>query len=431
MFDARTQGQFTTGNVLTYAHECSGVDRYLYIAFTTLSNNHNVESVEYGGQAATRLESAAIVFGTTWQHHVYVLKNPPSGVNNVVITCTSISISIRSGCVSYNGIDQTAPILDSGLVSSPGSGNNMQISLTTAEDALFIISGANVDTAFTAGANTDTLRASYSGLCDIADSDGLVLAGTSNAQMTHTGSRGYAGIALALRPASSSTYTLTAASGTFSLSGQTTGLKAARALTASPQSFSVTGVAASLARRYTLDATTAPFTLTGLDIAYSRHYALAPETGAFTLTGFQAGLSTNAQLVASAASFGFSGNAASLRVSRLLSGSVAPYALSGSPAALRAARLLSTVAANYTLSANDAAVLRQFVLETDAGAVSLTGQAAAIVRQALMSADSVAFTLTGNEVLFVRPITTRPYCAAPNPFGSVASPYSELPPRDC
>ena len=197
-FDAATEDKTTTANVLTYSHTCTGSDRFLYVAFTTLSNNHTVTSVTYGGAAMTTIATEVLVFSPTWRHHGYYLANPASGTNNVVITCASISFSIRSSCVSYTGVDQTSPILDDNIASS-ASGNTMSIPLTTAEAGWAVISGANVDTAFTAGTNTDTLRASYAGLCDIADSDGDIAASTFNAQMTHGGTRGYGGIAFGLK----------------------------------------------------------------------------------------------------------------------------------------------------------------------------------------------------------------------------------------
>lgn len=188
---------------LTYSHTVSGSDRFLYVAITTINRSvGNVTNVTFNGVSLTELLGDVLVFNTTnWYHHGWYLINPPAGTYNIVITSTpgSGNNTIRSGCVSYTGVDQTSPILDSNSASSL-TGNNMQIPLTIASAGWAIISGANVDASFVAGSNTDTLRASYSGLADIADSGNDIAASTFNAQMTHSGSRGYGGIAFGLLP---------------------------------------------------------------------------------------------------------------------------------------------------------------------------------------------------------------------------------------
>lgn len=198
-FDAKTEDRTTTGNTLNFSHTCTGSDRFLYVHVTSLSSVHTGASATYNGVAMTAVATEVVVFGTTWRHHSFYLANPASGSNTVSITFDNITISQRAGCMSYTGVDQSSPILASNTGNS-GSGGNMLIPLTTSDDGWFIISGSNVDAAFAAGANTDTLRNSYSGLSDSADSNNDIAAGTTNAQMTHTGTRGWGGIAIAIKP---------------------------------------------------------------------------------------------------------------------------------------------------------------------------------------------------------------------------------------
>lgn len=203
-YDTKTEAQ-TSGsgvNPLNFSHTCSGSDRFLYVAVTTI-NRSATPTATYNGVSMTPVYTNIPVFSTTWEHAGFYLVNPASGSNTVSISCTvgSGNNTIRAGATSYTGVDQTTPILATNSASSPGTGNNMLISLTTASDGWFIISGANVDLAFSAGANTDELRATYSGLADIADSGNDITAGTTNAQMTHAGTRGYGGCAIAILPA--------------------------------------------------------------------------------------------------------------------------------------------------------------------------------------------------------------------------------------
>lgn len=198
-FDAATEDKTVSGNTLTYAHSCSGTDRFLAIHFTTLSNTHTVNSVTYNGVSATIVLGQITAFSTTWKHHSYYLIAPATGSNNVQIVCASINFSIRSGCMSYTGVKQTSPILDSGS-DSQVSGTTLTVSLTTSASGWWIMSGANPDNAFSGTTIVTTTRCSYSGLADSFDSNGDVAAQTANAVIDHTGSRGGGAVAYVIEP---------------------------------------------------------------------------------------------------------------------------------------------------------------------------------------------------------------------------------------
>jgi hypothetical protein len=114
--------------------------------------------------------------------------------------------------------------------------------------------------------------------------------------------------------AGGATYTLTAAQGSFSLSGQASTLQAARLLTAAQGSFTLTGQAATLKAARLLTAAQGSYTLTGQD-------ATLTYTGAATYT-----------LVAAQGSFALTGQAATLKASRVLSSAFGSFALTGHPA---------------------------------------------------------------------------------------------------
>ena len=119
-------------------------------------------------------------------------------------------------------------------------------------------------------------------------------------------------------PAGGSTYTLTAATGSFTLPGQAAALKVGHVLTAAAGSFALTGVAAALKRGYTLTAAPGSFALTGqaATLVYTaggtNHYTLAAATGSFGLTGQAATLTRSYRLSCAAGSFSVTGQAADL-----------------------------------------------------------------------------------------------------------------------
>ena len=157
------------------------------------------------------------------------------------------------------------------------------------------------------------------------------------------------------------TYTLTAAQGSFSLTGEATTFKAARNITASQGSYSLTGESALFKASRKLLAAYGSYTLTGEDVtltytpsgatytltAGQGSYALTGEAaafkvarkmtasyGSFTLTGEAAGLVRGYTLTAAYGTFTYTGEASSLIVSRKMTAAYGSYALTGQNATL-------------------------------------------------------------------------------------------------
>lgn len=212
-FVGAAEDKTVAGTVLTYAFDATG-SNFLYVHFTTLSNTHTITSVTYAGVNMTALQTQALAFSPTWRHHGYYLVNPTTGSNNVVITCVAIDFTIRSGCMGYSGVDTSNPIITSNKYDSDGAGNDVPVALTTGAAGWWVMSAANPDAVFVAGTITNTLRCSYSGLSDSADSNDDVAAQTANANMSFTGTREGGGVAFAMRATSS-----TAKSSNFLLMG--------------------------------------------------------------------------------------------------------------------------------------------------------------------------------------------------------------------
>ena len=110
------------------------------------------------------------------------------------------------------------------------------------------------------------------------------------------------------------TYTLTCATGSFTLTGQSANLVVSRKLTAATGSFALTGQSANLQVSRKLVADTGAFSLTGIavNLVYtpvsSATYTLTAQTGVFNLTGQAAAFKVSRKLVAETVSFSFVGN---------------------------------------------------------------------------------------------------------------------------
>lgn len=146
------------------------------------------------------------------------------------------------------------------------------------------------------------------------------------------------------------TYTLTAESGTFALTGAAAGLIYARRIQADSGSYALTGAAAGLVygRRLVADAGTYALTGAAAGLIYNRRLDAA--SGAYTLTGADATLTYTPvggyTLVAESGSFTFTGQPANLVYGRRLQADAGSYSLTGSDATLT-----YTQVGGYTLTA--------------------------------------------------------------------------------
>lgn len=150
----------------------------------------------------------------------------------------------------------------------------------------------------------------------------------------------------------SSGSTLTAAAGTFTLSGQSAGLKVGRKTVAA--------------------------------------------AGAFTLSGQTAGLKVGRQLAASAGSFALSGQSAGLKSGRMLSIAAGSFTFTGQSAGLKASRNLSAAVGTFTLTGQDAAFdLPGSRITAEAGTFTFTGQPAGLKADRKIAAGTGSFALAG------------------------------------
>lgn len=105
--DAVTANQSTTGTSLTFAHTTSGSNRLLWVGVRSGVNEDFITGVTYGGQAMTFVRKRQAQAGDLRWVYLFVLINPPSGTNNVVVSASG-STSINASAVSYTGVRQTS-----------------------------------------------------------------------------------------------------------------------------------------------------------------------------------------------------------------------------------------------------------------------------------------------------------------------------------
>lgn len=198
--------------------------------------------------------------------------------------------------------------------------------------------------------------------------------------------------------AASGSYTLVAAQGSYSLTGQAAGLRASRSLTAAQGSYALTGIAANLVYGKTLAAEQGTYSLSGQAAGVRLARVMAASQGSYTLSGQPAGLRATRTLTAAQGAYTLSGQTANLFAARRLTAEQGAYTLTGIAAGLiysGSGPVLIAGMGGYSLTGQAAALRRSAVLTAAQGAYALDGQPAGLVYGKRMAADAGGYTITG------------------------------------
>ena len=253
---------------------------------------------------------------------------------------TSYSIRV------YSGIDGTTPLdVTSTYATGTGTGRANPAAITpTTAGALVVVFGSGAAATISADYTSSDLSAFVSARA--ADNlDSIVgsghyawTSGSFDPAQFGGGSTGagdsWVATTLALRPASTGGYTLTADGGSFAITGGSAGLRVSRRISAASGSFTVTGTAASLRAGRKITASAGSFAITGTAATLKAARRLSAESGSFSVTGSSATLSVGRRLVADAGAFVLTGADALLRAARRLVAEAGAFVITGSDATL-------------------------------------------------------------------------------------------------
>ena len=155
---------------------------------------------------------------------------------------------------------------------------------------------------------------------------------------------------------------------------------------------------------YTLTADSASYTLTGQTTGLNFNRVLAADTQSYTLTGQTTGLAFNRTLAAASGSFALTGQDAGLAFNRVLSAANGSYALDGQDVTLTytpisgATYTLGAASGSFALTGQDTGLAFNRVLTADTQSYSLSGDVAGLAFNRVLAADTVSYALTGQDV---------------------------------
>ena len=219
-FDATTQigaAQQNAGS--SWSHTVgTGLNRIILVGVAGDDYNppRSVTAVTYGGQALTRAKRTTDSAGSTWSE-IWYLVQPPSGTNTVSVTLDGTPWAWYAGAISYTGVNQTVP-MDATPVGTSGLSGTPSATITTVTDGAVVVDGFcyyyyntltpnntqnwnNVDSWY-----YDVFGSQRTG--PISPAGAVTLTWSGAEQAAH-----WSQTVVALRPLTTSSYTITASAG--------------------------------------------------------------------------------------------------------------------------------------------------------------------------------------------------------------------------
>lgn len=169
-------------------------------------------------------------------------------------------------------------------------------------------------------------------------------------------------------------YTLTANSGSYAITGNSAQLLASRQISGNLSTYAITGLSGALKAQRKISGNLGSYSLTGLSASLNGQRKITLQLGTYTLTGLSSALKAQRLISVSVGSYSLSGQSAVLSRAVRLSGQVGSYALSGQSAGMSALRKLLATQGTYALTGKTAALLKSQILTLGIASYVLTGK---------------------------------------------------------
>ena len=193
--------------------------------------------------------------------------------------------------------------------------------------------------------------------------------------------------------------TLTADSGTYSITGQAANLYYNRAISADAGAYSLNGQAAQTLRAAFLSLDAGSYAITGQDASFVYGQAISADAGDYSITGQIADLTRAVVLSADSGAYSIAGQDANLSRSLYLNAVLGSYNITGQDATLtyEQARVINGDAGSYAITGQAADLTRTYVFSADAGSYSISGQNADFALFRALSLDAGSYDILGQN----------------------------------
>ena len=198
------------GSTATWTHTCTGTDRVLFVATFNNDNGTYPTGVTYNGVAMTLVDQQVNDVSSFYQS-LWVIINPASGANSVVVTWASGAGINNCIASSYTGADQTTQP-DSFNRGSATSATSITVSTTTVTDNAWLVGHLRSSNVTISNGTNGTIRnfGNSLGSQGFADSAGaLTPAGSKSMTLNMSPAQNLWLIVASIRPVSAGGFTPT------------------------------------------------------------------------------------------------------------------------------------------------------------------------------------------------------------------------------
>jgi len=207
------------------------------------------------------------------------------------------------------------------------------------------------------------------------------------------------GFAIEVKAAGGGATTLTADSGSYSVTGTAASLEIGRKVAANSGSYAITGTAANLHRGFPMAAASGSYAVTGTAATLLKGSTVSATSGSYTINGTTASLEFNRKLTAGSGSYSVTGTDATLTYtpagSVTLTADPGSYAFIGTAASLLVGRTLTAASGSYAVTGTAATLIAGPRLSATSGTVSVSGTTASLLTDRLLTADAASYSFTG------------------------------------
>jgi len=359
VLDNITTARNYSASSLSLSHSFGASANIALVKIHTISTGSpTLTAVTIGGNAATlvgsKIQANAGIYYSVFTYKYSILGG---GTKTIAVSLNTATLVTTLACLSFNGAGNVT-----GYNSAQATSTSSSLTVASASTSL-VVYGLSWDYLSGDSAQSDASMnqtQSYKvepGICS-------VVAGTTSktctATLTQWGNEDdgpydplwVADICSVDAGAGGNSYTLTAGQGSFTESGVSAGLKAARRVAATQASFVETGIA----------------------VNFKRGLKFSAGVGSYSVSGIASGLKFGRLISATPAGYVLSSKAANVLYGRRMSVSVASYLLVGKDIVFRRSKgTLTAACGSFVLARIDARLIKRSILRAGYGAILLHG----------------------------------------------------------
>ena len=218
---------------------------------------------------------------------------------------------------------------------------------------------------------------------------------TANCTSSDGSSWAAGAISIKVTPSVVTTYTISAVTTSYALTGTAATLKKTSKIVSGTASYALTGTAALLKYGSKLIATTSSYALTGTTATLKKVSKLVANTTSYSLTGTVATFKKGVKIIVDTASYTLTGTAATLKKTSKIVSNTTSYSLTGTAATLKKVSTLPVSTTSYSLTGTNAVLKKGFKVTVDIGSYTLTGTDTALKIGFIISVEGSSYLITG------------------------------------